>query len=118
MAAMPNKPPKIPAALLARYRAGELHLNALAKILHTHQGKISRELQRLGVDTSQSGRLSLAFARQRGFKGAAAMHAKVCALYAKGLALRPVARQTGLSAPGVLQILRRYGVRIRRRKRR
>jgi hypothetical protein len=49
---MPAKRLKIPAALLARYRAGELNLNALAKILHTHPAKVTRELRRRGIDTT------------------------------------------------------------------
>jgi hypothetical protein len=115
---MPAKPRKIPADLLARYRAGALYLKALAKILHTHPAKVTRELRRLGIDTGQSGRQSLREARRKGYKSAAAMQEKVVRLYAQGLSLRQVAGETGLSAPGVRAILRRRGVWLRRGRRR
>jgi hypothetical protein len=111
------KPLTVPPELLARYRSGELGINALAKILHTHQAKVTRELHRRGIDTGQSGRQSLREARRKGYKSHAAMHEKVVRLYAEGLSLRQVARETGLSAPGVRKILLRRGVRLRRRRR-
>ena len=112
-----RKPRKIPAALVARYRAGELTINALAKILHRHPYVILYELERLGIDTSLSARQSLREARRKGYKSAAAMCAKVVRLYAEGLSLRQVARETRLSAMGVRAILLRRGVRLRRRRR-
>jgi hypothetical protein len=108
-----RKPHKIHAGLVARYRAGELNSKALAKILHTDPAKVTRELRRLGIDTGQSGRRSLWEARRKGYKSAAAMCAKVVRLYADGLSLRQVGRETGLSAPGVRAILLRRGVRLR-----
>ena len=118
MAAMPAKPVKIPGALLARYRAGELNINALAKVLHTHPAKVTRELRRRGIDTSQSARQALRVARRKGYQTPpAALYAKVVRLYAQGLSLRQVGRETGLSATGVRDILLRRGVRLRRRRR-
>ena len=114
---MPAKPRKIPAALLARYRAGELTIEALGKILHRNYYLISYELQRLGIDTSGSARLALITARRKGHKNAAAMYDKVVRLYAQGLSLRQVARETRLGAMGVRAILLRRGVRLRRRRR-
>jgi hypothetical protein len=114
---MPAKPRKIPAALLARYRAGELTIEALGKILHRNYYLISYELQRLGIDTSGSARLALITARRKGHKNAAAMYDKVVRLYAQDLSLRQVGRETGLSAMGVRAILLRRGVRLRRRRR-
>ena len=116
-AMLERKPRKIPAALLARYRAGELNSKALAKILHTDPAKVTRELCRLGIDTGQSGRRSLWEARRKGYRSAAAMYDKVVRLYAQGLSLRQVGRETGLSATGVRDILLRRGVRLRRRRR-
>ena len=112
-----RKPRKIPAALVARYRAGELTVNALAKILHRNPYVILYELERLGIDTSRGARRSLRTARRKGHKNAATMFDKVVRLYAEGLSLRQVARETRLSAMGVRAILLRRGVRLRRRRR-
>jgi hypothetical protein len=111
-----RKSRKIPAALLARYGAGDLTIEALGKILHRHQYVILYELQRLGIDTRAAARRSLRTARRKGYKTPAAMYDKVVRLYAQGLSLRQVARETGLSAPGVRAILLRCGVRLRRRR--
>jgi hypothetical protein len=111
---MPAKPLKISAALLARYRSGELGIEALGKMLHRHQYVILYELQRLGIDTSGGARRSLLLARRKGYKNAAAMYDKVVRLYAAGLSLRQVGRETRLSAPGVRQILLRRGVALRK----
>jgi hypothetical protein len=102
---------------VARYRAGELTINALAKILHRHPYVILYELERLGIDTSRGARRSLRTARRKGHKNAATMFDKVVRLYAEGLSLRQVARETRLSAMGVRAILLRRGVRLRRRRR-
>jgi hypothetical protein len=115
---MPAKPRKIPAALLARYRAGELTIGALGKILHRNYYLTIYELQRLGIDTSAGARKSLITARGKGYKNAAAMYDEVIRLYAAGLSLRQVGRETGLSATGVRDILLRRGVRLRRGRRR
>jgi hypothetical protein len=113
MAAMPAKPVKIAAALLTHYRAGELNFNALAKALHTHPAKVTRELHRLGIDTSMSGRGSLLLARRKGYKSPAALHDMVVRLYAAGHSLRQVARETGLTAAGARQVLLRRGATLR-----
>jgi DNA-binding XRE family transcriptional regulator len=115
MAAMPAKPRKIPAALVARYRAGELNSKALAKILHTAPAKVTRELRRRGIDTSMSGRRSLMLARRKGYKSPAALHDMVVGLYAAGHTLRQVARQTGLTPAGARQVLLRQGATLRSR---
>jgi hypothetical protein len=107
---MPAKPRKIPADLLARYRAGELSIDALAKALYRTQYVILYELERLGIDTSKSTRQALRNARRKGYKSPAALYAKVVRLYAAGLSLRQVAQATHLSAPGVRQILGRRSV--------
>jgi Rrf2 family protein len=106
--AVPAKRLKIPAALLAHYRDGELNINALAKILHPHQAKVTSELHRRGT------RLPLAVARRRGFADAAALAAEVCELYARGRSLRQVARAVGLTVERARQILLRHGVKVRR----
>ena len=111
-----RKPRKIPAALVARYRAGELTVNALAKILHRNPYVILYELERLGIDRSMSARRSLAEARRRGYKTPTAMYDQLVRLYAEGLSLRQVARETRLSAMGVRAILLRCAVRLRRRR--
>ena len=112
-----RKSRKIPAALLARYGAGDLTIEALGKILHRHPYAITYELQRLGIDTSRSARQSLREARRKGYTNAATMFDKVVRLYAAGLSLRQVGRETGLSATAVRDILHRRGVRLRRRQR-
>jgi hypothetical protein len=111
---MPAKPLKIPAALLARYQAGELSIFRLACLLDVSSTRVYRELRRLGIDTSRGTRLPLAVARRRGFADAAAMEAEVRELYALGRSLRQVARAVGLTGGAVRQILLRRGVALRK----
>jgi hypothetical protein len=88
---MPAKPLKIPARLLARYRAGDLNATQLEAPLGLSATPVYKELRRLGVDTSKSTRKALSIARRKGFPDQAAMHRQVRALYAAGLSLRRVA---------------------------
>jgi predicted HTH domain antitoxin len=111
---MPAKPLKIPAALLARYQAGELSIFRLARPLDVSASRVWRELRRLGIDTSRGTRLPSVVARRRGFADAAAMEAAVCELYARGRSLAQVAREVGVSVEAVRQILLRRGVKVRR----
>jgi hypothetical protein len=115
---VPAKPLQIPADLLARYQAGELSIFRMARLFDVSSTRLYHKLGRLGIDTSRGARLPLVVARRRGFADAAALEAKLAELYATGLSLRQVARETGLSAPGVRRILLRRGVRLRGRKRR
>jgi hypothetical protein len=108
-----RKPRKIPAVLLARYRAGELSIFRLARLLDVSSTRVYRELRRLGIDTSRGTRLPLIVARRRGFADAAALEAEACELYARGRSLRHVGRELGLSVEGVRLILLRHGVALR-----
>ena len=113
MAAMPDGKPRrspIPGDLLARYRAGELGVTVLSRILHRDEHTVLRELHRLGIDTSRRTRRSVSVAHGKGFADSAALHVRVKELYAAGLSLRRVAKETGLSAEGIRQILLRQGV--------
>jgi hypothetical protein len=93
--------------------AGELSIFRLACLLDVSSSRLWRELRRLGIDTSRGTRLPLAVARRRGLADAAAMEAEVCERCARGRSLRQVAREGGLTAEGVRQILLRRGVQMR-----
>jgi DNA-binding XRE family transcriptional regulator len=110
---MPAKPLKIPARLLARYRSGDLNATQLGALLGVSATPVYKELRRLGVDTSKSTRKALSIARRKGFADAAALGARAAGLYAAGLSLRRVARETGLTFEGVRQVLLRNGVKLR-----
>ena len=108
-----RKPWKIPAALLARYQAGEIYIRELAKLLGVTTKSVDAELGRLGVDTSRATRRALTAARRKGYKDHAELHGKARELYAAGKSLRQVARELGLSSEGVRLILLRHGVALR-----
>ena len=112
---MPAKPLKIPAALLSRYREGTLYGAELGRLLGVCTSRAIEELRRLGIDTSKGHRRRLSIARRKGFADAAALGVRVAELYAGGLSLRRVARETGLTAEGVRQALLRNGVKPRGR---
>jgi hypothetical protein len=103
----------IPADLLARYRAGELSIFLLARLLDVSSTRAYRELRRLGIDTSRRTRLRLLAARRRGYASAGERVGRVVELYGQGLSIGRVSRQTGLSAEGVHKILRQHGLRLR-----
>jgi hypothetical protein len=75
--AMPAKPLKIPARLLARYRSGDLNATELGRLLGVSATPVYKELRRLGLDTSKSTRKALSIARRKGFADAAAVGARV-----------------------------------------
>ena len=110
---MAAKPLKIPDALLARYRAGELSIFRLARLLDASSTRVYRELRCLGIDTSRRTRLHLIAARRRSYASADEMVGRVVELYGQGLSVGRVARQTGLTAEGVRKILRQHGLRLR-----
>jgi transcriptional regulator with XRE-family HTH domain len=112
---MPAKPLKSPAALLAGYQKGTLYGAELGRLLGVYTPRALRELQRLGIDTSKGHRRRLSIARRNGFADTAALGARVAELYAAGLSLRRVARETGLTAEAVRQVLLRNGVKLRER---
>jgi DNA-binding XRE family transcriptional regulator len=112
-AAITAKPLKIPAALLARYQEGTLYGAELGRLLGVCASRAIEELRRLGIDTSKSHRRRLSIARRKAFADAAALGARVAELYAGGLSLRRVARETGLAVEGVSQVLLRQGVKLR-----
>ena len=105
------KPLTIPADLLARYRAGELSIFRLARLLDASSTRVYRELRCLGIDTSRRTRLHLIAARRRSYASADEMVGRVVELYSQGLSIGRVARQTGLTAEGVHKILRQQGLR-------
>ena len=105
------KPLTIPADLLARYRAGELSIFRLARLLDASSTRVYRELRCLGIDTSRRTRLHLNAARRRDYASADEMVGRVVELYSQGLSIGRVARQTGLTAEGVHKILRQQGLR-------
>lgn len=107
MAKRGPKPKPLPAALVERYRRGELNAREVARQAGIHPDTALDKLRAAGVDTRTGARTRLYHARDARNRRRREQAAR---LYGRGLGLAAVARRMGITAQGVRHLLIRAGV--------